>query len=159
MVHIRMLAAAAALAVSSMPPRRSLRSIILQRLPSATAGVATPVPRLNGATPGNHDRHDRVPHRKRPATVMDRIAKGFHRRRDQGHCAFWRPRRSDVMHRPDACSPADPRDVHEIGSGDRGLLPMPALAQGAAGRVVVIGGGFAGASSRGRSRRSMQVSA
>jgi len=38
------------------------------------------------------------------------------------------------------------RDVMKSAAAAAALLPMPALAQGAAGRVVVIGGGFAGAS-------------
>jgi sulfide dehydrogenase [flavocytochrome c] flavoprotein chain len=38
------------------------------------------------------------------------------------------------------------RDVIKSAAAAAALLPMPALAQGAAGRVVVIGGGFAGAS-------------
>jgi sulfide dehydrogenase [flavocytochrome c] flavoprotein subunit len=38
------------------------------------------------------------------------------------------------------------RDVMQSAAAAAALLPMPALAQGAAGRVVVIGGGFAGAS-------------
>jgi NADPH-dependent 2,4-dienoyl-CoA reductase/sulfur reductase-like enzyme len=38
------------------------------------------------------------------------------------------------------------RDVMKSAVAAAALLPMPALAQGAAGRVVVIGGGFAGAS-------------
>jgi sulfide dehydrogenase [flavocytochrome c] flavoprotein subunit len=38
------------------------------------------------------------------------------------------------------------RDVMKSAAAATALLPMPALAQGAAGRVVVIGGGFAGAS-------------
>jgi sulfide dehydrogenase [flavocytochrome c] flavoprotein chain len=37
------------------------------------------------------------------------------------------------------------RDVMKSAAAAAALLPMPALAQGAAGRVVVIGGGFAGA--------------
>jgi sulfide dehydrogenase [flavocytochrome c] flavoprotein chain len=38
------------------------------------------------------------------------------------------------------------RDVMKSAAAAAALLPMPALAQGAAGRVVVVGGGFAGAS-------------
>jgi NADPH-dependent 2,4-dienoyl-CoA reductase/sulfur reductase-like enzyme len=38
------------------------------------------------------------------------------------------------------------RDVMKSAAAAAALLPMPALAQGAAGRVLVIGGGFAGAS-------------
>jgi NADPH-dependent 2,4-dienoyl-CoA reductase/sulfur reductase-like enzyme len=38
------------------------------------------------------------------------------------------------------------RDVMKAAAAAAALLPTPALAQGAAGRVVVIGGGFAGAS-------------
>jgi len=54
---------------------------ILQRLPSGgTAGVATPVPRVlqRARTPcQSTTAMTEVPTRKRPATVMDRIAKGF----------------------------------------------------------------------------------
>ena len=38
------------------------------------------------------------------------------------------------------------RDFVKAGVAASALLPMPAIAQGAAGRVVVIGGGFAGGS-------------
>src|SRR4051795_3392632 len=80
MLHIRLFAAAAALAVSGIasaadaPPGASSCS----GCHPATAGVATPVPRLNGrdaaqiATAMTEFRTG-----KRPATVMDRIAKGF----------------------------------------------------------------------------------
>jgi cytochrome c553 len=80
MVHIRLLAAAVMLTVSGMasaaeaPPGASSCS----GCHPATAGVATPVPRLNGrdatqiTTAMTEFRTG-----KRPATVMDRIAKGF----------------------------------------------------------------------------------
>src|SRR5499425_1983348 len=38
------------------------------------------------------------------------------------------------------------RDFVKAGVAASALLPMPAIAQGAAGRVVVVGGGFAGGS-------------
>src|SRR5215472_2675816 len=38
------------------------------------------------------------------------------------------------------------RDFVRAAAAASALLPMPAIAQGAAGRVVVVGGGFAGAS-------------
>src|SRR5262245_3855678 len=38
------------------------------------------------------------------------------------------------------------RDFLKAAAAGTALLPLPALAQGAAGRVVVVGGGFAGAS-------------
>jgi len=74
------LAAAAALAVSSMasaadaPPGASSCS----GCHPATAGVATPVPRLNGRDAGQiTTAMTEFRTGKRPATVMDRIAKGF----------------------------------------------------------------------------------
>ena len=80
MLHIRLFAAAAVLAVSGIasaadaPPGASSCS----GCHPATAGVATPVPRLVGrdatqiTTAMTEFRTG-----KRPATVMDRIAKGF----------------------------------------------------------------------------------
>src|SRR5919197_1103545 len=38
------------------------------------------------------------------------------------------------------------RDFVKVAAAASALMPMPAIAQGAAGRVVVVGGGFAGAS-------------
>ena len=88
MLHIRLLigpmigslAAAAALTVSSIasaadaPPGASSCS----GCHPATAGVATPVPRLNGRDAGQiTTAMTEFRTGKRPATVMDRIAKGF----------------------------------------------------------------------------------
>jgi len=81
MVHIRLfLTAAAALAISSIafaadaPPGASSCS----GCHPATAGVATPVPRLNGRdTVQITTAMTEFRTGKRPATVMDRIAKGF----------------------------------------------------------------------------------
>jgi cytochrome c553 len=80
MVHIRMLAATVMLTVSGMataadaPPGASSCS----GCHPATAGVATPVPRLAGRDAAQiTTAMSEFRTGKRPATVMDRIAKGF----------------------------------------------------------------------------------
>jgi len=80
MVHIRVFAAAVALTVGSIafaadaPPGASSCS----GCHPATAGVATPVPRLNGRDAAQiTTAMSEFRTGKRPATVMDRIAKGF----------------------------------------------------------------------------------
>jgi sulfide dehydrogenase cytochrome subunit len=80
MVHIRILAATLMLTVSSIasaadaPPGASSCS----GCHPATAGVATPVPRLVGRDAAQiTTAMTEFRTGKRPATVMDRIAKGF----------------------------------------------------------------------------------
>ncbi len=80
MVHIRILAATVVLTVSSIasaadaPPGASSCS----GCHPATAGVATPVPRLVGRDAGQiTTAMTEFRTGKRPGTVMDRIAKGF----------------------------------------------------------------------------------
>ena len=80
MVHIRLLPAIVMLTVSSIasaadaPPGASSCS----GCHPATAGVATPVPRLVGRDAAqNTTAMTEFRTGKRPATVMDRIAKGF----------------------------------------------------------------------------------
>jgi cytochrome c553 len=80
MVHIRILAATLVLTVSSIasaadaPPGASSCS----GCHPATAGVATPVPRLVGRDAAQiTTAMTEFRTGKRPATVMDRIAKGF----------------------------------------------------------------------------------
>ena len=80
MLHIRLFAAAAVVAVSGIasaadaPPGASSCS----GCHPATAGVATPVPRLNGRDAAQiTTAMTEFRTGKRPATVMDRIAKGF----------------------------------------------------------------------------------
>src|SRR5690242_4503448 len=80
MVHIRVFATAVTLTVSSIafaadaPPGASSCS----GCHPATAGVATPVPRLNGRDAAQiTTAMSEFRTGKRPATVMDRIAKGF----------------------------------------------------------------------------------
>jgi cytochrome subunit of sulfide dehydrogenase len=80
MVHVRILAATVMLTVSSMasaadaPPGASSCS----GCHPATVGVATPVPRLNGRDAAQIiTAMTEFRTGKRPATVMDRIAKGF----------------------------------------------------------------------------------
>jgi cytochrome subunit of sulfide dehydrogenase len=80
MLHIRLFAAAAALAVSSIasaadaPPGASSCS----GCHPATAGVTTSVPRLNGRDAAQiTSAMTEFRTGKRPATIMDRIAKGF----------------------------------------------------------------------------------
>jgi cytochrome subunit of sulfide dehydrogenase len=80
MLHIRLFAAAAALVVGGIasaadaPPGASSCS----GCHPATAGVATPVPRLVGRDAAQiTTAMTEFRTGKRPATVMDRIAKGF----------------------------------------------------------------------------------
>src|SRR3954447_11397042 len=80
MLHIRLFAAAAALALSGIasaadaPPGASSCS----GCHPATAGVATSVPRLNGRDAAQiTTAMTEFRTGKRPATIMDRIAKGF----------------------------------------------------------------------------------
>jgi cytochrome c553 len=80
MIRLHVFAAIAALAISSMasaadgPPGASSCS----GCHPATAGVATPVPRLNGREAAQITAAmTEFRTGKRPATVMDRIAKGF----------------------------------------------------------------------------------
>jgi sulfide dehydrogenase cytochrome subunit len=80
MLHIRLFAAAVALAVSGIaaaadaPPGASSCS----GCHPATAGVATSVPRLNGRDAAQiTTAMTEFRTGKRPATIMDRIAKGF----------------------------------------------------------------------------------
>src|SRR5207244_7856493 len=65
--------------------------------------------------------------------------------RDQGHCrVVWRAERvrGSIMSKTHSTR----RNFLKIAAGaSTSMLPLPAIAQGASGQVVVVGGGFAGA--------------
>ena len=77
---------------------------------------------------------------KRAGTIMDRIAKGFSDEEIRGDRALVCG--TEIGGRAMRTS----RREFLKAAGAAALLPMPALAQGAGPKVVVIGGGFAGAS-------------
>ncbi len=77
---------------------------------------------------------------------MDRIAKGFSDDEIKAIAAWYRrTKRLSAGRSTMSTMRTSRRDFLKAAAAGAALLPVPALAQGAGGRVVVVGGGFAGA--------------